>query len=114
MHAPVQECDTWMTSYKQLELEHAVLRERVGELEEAQAAAAATTGADCAASPGSGRGQSAHMSTVSSADMYAHLANSSDWSARQMGAIEGTLVDRPNQFFCDLEALCLQTSLRDS
>ena len=102
-----------MTSYKQLELEHAVLRERVGELEEAQAAAA-TTDADCAASPGSGRGQSAHMSTVSSADMYAHLANSSDWSARQMGAIEGTLVGRPNQFFCDLEGLCLQTSLRNS
>jgi hypothetical protein len=97
-----------MTSYKQLEMEHAVLQERVGELEEARAAAA-TTATDCAGSPGSGRGQRAHMNAVSSADMYAHLANSSDWSARQMGAIEGTLADKPNDVLCDHEALCLQT-----
>ena len=84
-----QECDTWMTSYKQLELEHAVLQERCGELE--ARAAANTRAADSVGSPGTGGGQRTHVSAASSADMYAHLANSSDWSARQMGAIEGRL-----------------------
>ena len=77
-----------MTSHRQLELEHAVLQERLSELEEARAADARDR---C--------GQTAHMSAVSSADMYAQLANSSDWSARQMGAIEGTLTRMPHTTF---------------
>ena len=88
VRATAQECDAWMTSHRQLELEHAVLQERLGELEEARAADSRD-----------GRGQTAHISAVSSADMYAQLANSSDWSARQMGAIEGTLTHMPHTAF---------------
>ena len=90
-----------MTSYKQLELEHAVLQGRVGELEEARVAA--ETRATDSAAAAAGCGQRANMSAVSSADMYAHLANSSDWSARQMGAIEGTLADEPNDILCAMK-----------
>ena len=67
-----------MAKHKQLELEHAVLQERVGEMEHEDASRAER-----------GRAGAAGLSTTSSAEMYAKLANSSDWSARQMGAIEG-------------------------
>ena len=67
-----------MAKHKQLELEHAVLQERVGEMEHEDASRAER-----------GRAAAAGLSTTSSAEMYAKLANSSDWSARQMGAIEG-------------------------
>ncbi len=98
-----------MTSYKQLELEHAVLQGRVGELEEARVAA--ETRATDSAAAAAGCGQRANMSAVSSADMYAHLANSSDWSARQMGAIEGTLADEPNDILCAMKRCACKTSL---
>ena len=77
-----------MTSLKQMQLEHAVLQERFSELEE-ECAAAERRVTESSARPRAERARPAEMSTTSSADMYTHLANSSDWSARQMGAIEG-------------------------
>lgn len=78
-----------MTSHKQLQLEHAVLQERLAELEHAQAAADTRAVAEAAGKRSRGPGRATQASTTSAAEMYAHLANSSDWSSRQMGAIEG-------------------------
>lgn len=83
-----------MTSYRQLELEHEVLKERVAELEETCATKRPV--ADSTQGSGVECKQDCGRSAVSSSDMYTQLANSSDWSARQMGAIEGTLAGITN------------------
>ena len=59
-----------MAKHKQLELEHAVLQERVGEMEHEDASRAER-----------GRAGAAGLSTTSSAEMYAKLANSSKASS---------------------------------
>ena len=84
-----------MTSHKQLQLEYAVLQERLAELEHTQAAADTRAAAEAGATRRRGAARASEVSTTSAAEMYAHLANSSDWSARQMGAIEGANARAP-------------------